>query len=79
MEIVLVVLVVLIMVGVYFFKKKLPTRVLFPISLLLGIGLLIWAWAFLEGGIPWKILITVLILSGLYTTFRNWKSKRVGN
>lgn len=39
--------------------------------------MLIWFWVFCEGEIPGRILITVLILSGLYTTFRKQKAKKV--
>ncbi len=77
MEIILVVLFVLIMVGVNYLKTRLPTRILFPLSLFFGIAMLIWAWVFWEGEIPGRILITVLILSGLYTTFRKQKAKKV--
>ena len=77
MEIILVVLFVLIMVGVYYLKTRLPTKILFPISLLVGIAMLIWFWVFREGEIPGRILITVLVLSGLFTTFRKRKTKEV--
>ncbi|MDF1560520.1 MAG: hypothetical protein P1P83_09975 [Bacteroidales bacterium] len=77
MEIVLVILFVLIMVGVYYLKTRLPTKILFPLSLFIGIAMLIWFWVFWEGEIPGRILITVLVLSGLYTTFRKQKAKKV--
>jgi len=77
MEIILVVLFVLIMVGVYYLKTRLSTRILIPISLFFGIAMLVWAWVFWEGEIPGRILITVLILSGLYTTLRKEKAKKV--
>jgi NhaP-type Na+/H+ or K+/H+ antiporter len=77
MEIILVVLFVLIMVGVYYLKTRLPTKILFPISLSIGIAMLIWFWVFREGEIAGRILITVLVLSGLYTTFRRQKPQKV--
>jgi len=77
MEIVLVVLFVLIMVGVYYLKTRLPSRILLPLSLLIGIAMLIWFWVFWEGEIPGRILVTVLVLSGLYTTFRKQKAKKM--
>ena len=77
MEIILVILFILIMVGVYYLKTRLPTKILFPISLLVGIAMLIWFWVFREGEIPGRILITVLVLSGLFTTFRKEKAKKV--
>jgi predicted membrane protein len=77
MEIILVVLFVLIMVGVYYLKKRLPTKILFPISLFFGIAMLVWFWVFWEGEFPGRLLITVLILSGLYATFRKQKPKKV--
>jgi len=77
MEIILVGLFVLIMVGVYYLKTRLPTKILFPLSLFIGIAMLIWFWVFWEGEIPARILITVLALSGLYTTFRKQKAKKV--
>ena len=77
MEIILVVLFVLIMVGVYYLKTRLPTKILFPISLSIGIAILIWFWVFREGEIAGRILITVLVLSGLYTTFRRQKPQKV--
>jgi hypothetical protein len=77
MEIMLVILFVLIMVGVYYLKTRLPTRILFPLSLIIGIAMLIWFWGFWEGEIPGRILVTVLVLSGLFTTFRKQKAKKV--
>jgi hypothetical protein len=77
MEIILVVLFVLIMVGVYYLKTRLPTQILIPLSILVGISMLIWFWIFWEGELPGRILITVLVLSGLYTTFRKQKEKKV--
>ncbi len=41
MEIILVVLFVLIMVGVYYLKTRLPTQILIPLSILVGISMLI--------------------------------------
>ena len=70
MEIILVVLFVLIMVGVSFLKTRLPTSILFPLSIIIGLAMLVWFWVFREGEIYERILITVLILSGLYTIFR---------
>lgn len=77
MEIILVVLFVLIMVGVYYLKTKLPTKILFPLSLLIGIAMLVWFWVYWEGEIPGRILVTVLILSGLYAAFRKQKAKKI--
>jgi len=77
MEILLVVLFVVIMAGVYYLKTRLPTRILLPLSLLIGIAMLIWFWGFWEGEIPGRVLITVLVLSGLYTTFRKQKAKKM--
>lgn len=77
MEIILVLLFVLIMVSVYFLKTRLPISILFPLSLFIGLAMLIWFWVFSEGELPGRILITVLILSGLYTTFRTRKAKKV--
>jgi|GEM_PF-848672 hypothetical protein len=77
MEIVLVVLFVSIMVGVHYLKSRLPTKILIPLSLFIGIAMLIWFWVFWEGEIPGRILITVLVLSGLYTSFRKRKAKEV--
>ena len=77
MEIILVVLFVLIMVGVYYLKTRLPIKILLPLSLLFGIALLIWLWVFREGEIPARIIITVVVLSGLYATFRKRKPKEV--
>jgi hypothetical protein len=77
MEVILVVLLVLIMVGVYYLKTRLPIQILFPISLFIGIAMLIWFWFFREGEIPGRIIVTVLIMSGLYTTFRKRKTKEV--
>lgn len=76
MEIILVVLFVSIMVGVYFLKKRLPTKILIPLSLFFGIAMLVWFWVFREGKISGRILITVLILSGLYTTFLKRKPQK---
>jgi hypothetical protein len=77
MEIILVVLFVLIMVGVYYLKTRLPTRILLPLSLVIGIAMLIWFWIYWEGETPGRILVTVLVLSGLFTTFRKQKAKKV--
>ncbi|HQK69410.1 MAG TPA: hypothetical protein PLL94_14830 [Bacteroidales bacterium] len=77
MEIILVVLFVLIMVGVYYLKTRLPIKILLPLSVLIGIALLIWLWVFREGEISARIIITVVVLSGLYETFRKRKSKEV--
>jgi hypothetical protein len=79
MEIILVVLFVLVMVGVYYLKTRLPTKILFPFSLLVGIAMLVWFWAYWEGETPGRILVTVLVLSGLYTTFRKQKAKKREN
>ena len=76
MEIILAVLFVLIMVGVYYLKTRLPTRILFPLSLLIGIAMLIRFWGFCEGKTPGRILVTVLVLGGLYTTFRKQKAQK---
>jgi len=77
MEIILIVLFVSIMVGVYYLKTRLPQQILLPLSLFFGIAMLIWFWVFWEGEIPGRILITVLVLSGLYTTFRKQKAKKM--
>jgi predicted membrane protein len=79
MEIIHVVLFVLIMVGVYYLKTRLPTQILFPLSLFIGIAMLIWFWVFWEREIPGRILITVLVLSGLYKYLENRKQKRWEN
>ena len=76
MEIILVVLFVSIMVGVYFLKKRLPTKILVPLSLFFGIAMLVWFWVFREGKIVGRVLITVIILSGLYTAFFKRKPKK---
>jgi hypothetical protein len=77
MEILLVVLFVLVMVGVYYLKTRMPSKILLPFSLLVGIAMLAWFWGFWEGEIPGRILVTVLVLSGLYATFRKQKAKKV--
>lgn len=76
MEIILVVVFVLTIISINFLKSKLPTQVLFPLSLIIGLSMLIWFWVFKEGEIPVRILITVLIVSGLYTSFRAQKAKK---
>jgi hypothetical protein len=76
MEIILLVLFVIIMVGVYYLKTRLPSKILFPISLLVGIAMLVWFWVYWEGETPGRILVTVLVLSGLYTALRKQKAKR---
>jgi len=76
MEIILVVLFVSIMVCVYFLRKRLPTKILVPLSLFFGIAMLVWFWVFREGEIVGRVLITVIILSGLYTAFIKRKPKK---
>lgn len=76
MEIILVILFVLVMVGVSFLKTRLPARTVFLLSLFAGAAMLVWFWAAREGEIWGRVLVTVLILSGLYTTFRTLKAKK---
>jgi hypothetical protein len=38
--------------------------------------MLIWFWVFSEGQLPARILITVVILSGFYTTLMPGKAKK---
>lgn len=77
MEIILVVLFVLIMAGVSFLKSRLPKSILLPLSIFIGFAMLFWFWFFGEGELPGRILVTVLILSGLYATLRPQKANRV--
>jgi len=75
MEIILVIVAVGIMVSVSFLKPRLPRRILVPLSLFIGLAMLICLWGFREGQLPARVLITVLVLSGFYTTFRTSRER----
>jgi hypothetical protein len=77
MEIILGIVFVAIMIGVSLVKTRIPRSVLLPLSLFIGIGMLVWFWVFDEGELPARVIFTVLIVTGLLTTFRTEKAKRV--
>ncbi len=77
MEIILSILFVAILVGVSYLKSRIPTRILLPLALVFGFAMLIWSWVFWEGKLSARILVTVLILSGLYTTIRKRKQNKI--
>lgn len=70
MEIILVILFVAIMVGVSLLKARIPRPILVPLSLFIGAAMLIWFWVFMDGELHWKILVSVVVLSGWYSTLK---------
>ena len=77
MEIILAIACVAILVGVSFLKPQIPKSILVPLSIFIGSAMLIWFWVFSEGQLPARVIITVLILSGMYTTLRARKPGRM--
>jgi hypothetical protein len=72
MEIILFLLVLAFIVGVQFVLTKVSPHNRLIISLIACIILMVWIWAFLQPLVsPYKIIITVVVLTGVY---RNWRS-----
>ncbi len=72
MEIILFLLVLAFIVGVQFALANASPRNKLTISIISGIILMIWIWAFLQPLVsPYKLIITVVVLTGVY---RNWRS-----